>query len=150
MTSSNITKKPLSPPLSQPYYPPNQHTSGNSTSLRSPVAIPIQSPPLNTLRRESKAIPIVAPPPPPPATTTTATTTSAPLTKENLANNKNLTGTTTTSSVVTPNSNANSEIEALLLSFEGKPIQDKKQLLGDKLFPLVKVYILRLVDRYTN
>lgn len=130
MTSSNITKKPLSPPLSQPYYPSNQHNSGNASSLRSPVAIPIQSPPLNTLRRESKAIPIVAPPPP--------TTSSAPLTKENLANNKILTGSTS-SPVVTNSNTSSSDIEALLLSFEGKPVQDKKQLLGDKLFPLVKV-----------
>ncbi|CAO3622628.1 unnamed protein product [Mucor hiemalis] len=143
MTSSNITKKPLSPPLSQPFYPTHhQHNSGNTSSLRSPVAVPIPSPPLNTLRRESKAIPIVAPP----SVTSTATTTSssAPLTKENLANNKILSDTSTTTSntksatSTSTASNAKNEIEALLRSIEGKPIQEKKQLLGDKLFPLVK------------
>lgn len=179
MTSSNITsttRKPLSPPLSQPYYPSTQHTNGttNASSLRSPpVAIPIQSPPLNTMRRESKAIPIVAPPAAA-VVTPAATSSSAPLTKENLANNKILTGTSTTTTTTTAanttsssslalaansssSANINSEIEALLLSFEGKPIQEKKQLLGDKLFPLVKstgtrqapkvtIYLLDTVD----
>lgn len=31
------------------------------------------------------------------------------------------------------------QIKALLTSIEGKPIHEKKQLLGDQLFPLVKV-----------
>jgi hypothetical protein len=37
----------------------------------------------------------------------------------------------------------NNEIKEMLNSFEGKAIHEKKQLLGDQLFPLVKVmYIL--------
>lgn len=36
---------------------------------------------------------------------------------------------------------ANDEVKALMNSFEGKPIHEKKQLLGDMLFPLVKVRI---------
>lgn len=34
------------------------------------------------------------------------------------------------------------EIKALLNSIEGKPIHEKKQLLGDQLFPLVKVTLI--------
>lgn len=33
------------------------------------------------------------------------------------------------------------EIKAMLSSFDGKAIHEKKQLLGDQLFPLVKVKI---------
>lgn len=82
MASAANMKKPSSPPLSQPFY---------STT---------------TMKRESKAIPIVAP-------TTPKKILEVPV--------------------------KNKDVEALLLSFEGKPVHEKKQLLGDKLFPLVKV-----------
>jgi hypothetical protein len=61
---------------------------------------------------KTKAIPIVAPPsvPSPPA-----------------------------SSQATASKDNSEEAQALVASFEGKPIHEKKQMLGDKLFPLVKV-----------
>lgn len=108
-----LTKKSPSPPHSQPYY-------------GSPLNQAPHTPPLTTMRRESKAIPIVAPPHPPSSSTMTSSTAS--LTKENLANSE-----------TTPTPIINKDVEALLFSFEGKPIHEKKQLLGDKLFPLVKV-----------
>lgn len=40
--------------------------------------------------------------------------------------------------IVAPSSKTN-EIKEMLNSFEGKAIHEKKQLLGDQLFPLVKV-----------
>lgn len=89
---ASAAKKPLSPPLSQPFY---------STPT--------------TMRRESKAIPIVAPPHPSSSANSNKKPDSPPVVK-------------------------NKDVEALLLSFEGKPVHEKKQLLGDKLFPLVKVY----------
>lgn len=94
---ASVAKKPLSPPLSQPFY---------STPT--------------TMRRESKAIPIVAPPPP-----HSSSSSSSSLTNKKLVDS---------SAPI-----KNKDVEALLLSFEGKPIHEKKQLLGDKLFPLVKV-----------
>ncbi|KAI9245858.1 hypothetical protein BDA99DRAFT_447621 [Phascolomyces articulosus] len=68
-------------------------------------------------QRVSKAIPIVAPPPEPvvPPTTTPATTTT----------------TTTNNATI-------QQIEQLLVSLDGKPTHEKKQQLGDRLFPLVK------------
>lgn len=109
-----LTKKSPSPPHSQPSY------------YGSPLNQAPHTPPLTTMRRESKAIPIVAPPHPPSSSTMTSSTAS--LTKENLVN-----------SDTTPTPIINKDVEALLFSFEGKPIHEKKQLLGDKLFPLVKV-----------
>lgn len=97
---ASVAKKPLSPPLSQPFY---------STPT--------------TMRRESKAIPIVAPPPTPPLPHSSSSSSS-------LTNKKMVDSSAPTK---------NKDVEALLLSFEGKPIHEKKQLLGDKLFPLVKV-----------
>ncbi|GAN00603.1 polyadenylate-binding protein 1 [Mucor ambiguus] len=101
-------KKPTSPSpptttaSAQPYYTPVQRNV-------------IPSPPIPSARRESKAIPIVAPPPKPTSVTNTSSSSAS------------------TSTVV------KEEVESMLLSFEGKPIHEKKQLLGDKLFPLVKV-----------
>jgi hypothetical protein len=98
--------------------------------------------------RESKAIPIVAPPK---TANSTSSASTHSLTKENLLNNNSETITrkvagpssSSTSSappiVVAATAAADKEVEALLISFEGKPIHEKKQLLGDKLFPLVKV-----------
>lgn len=37
-----------------------------------------------------------------------------------------------------------SEIKALFETFKGKPIHEQKQLLGDRLFPLVKVKLLSI------
>lgn len=34
------------------------------------------------------------------------------------------------------------KVESLISSFEGKPLHEQKQLLGDQLFPLVKVIIV--------
>jgi hypothetical protein len=77
-------------------------------------SLPVQPP-----RRESKAITITAPPPPvTPATSADAiaAATAAKAVKEN----------------------NNPKVNKLLASLEGKPIHEKKQLLGDELFPLVK------------
>ncbi|ORE01205.1 hypothetical protein BCV72DRAFT_246127 [Rhizopus microsporus var. microsporus] len=63
---------------------------------------------------KSKAIPIVAPPSA--SSASSSTSHQQPMT----------------------NKDTNEEIQALITSFEGKPIHEKKQLLGDKLFPLVK------------
>ncbi|ORE13680.1 hypothetical protein BCV71DRAFT_188720 [Rhizopus microsporus] len=63
---------------------------------------------------KSKAIPIVAPP-------------SASSASSSTSHQQSMT-----------NKDTNEEIQALIASFEGKPIHEKKQLLGDKLFPLVK------------
>lgn len=41
--------------------------------------------------------------------------------------------------IVAPKPDTQKEIESLLISLENKPTHEKKQLLGDKLFPLVKV-----------
>lgn len=100
-------KKPASPPSTttssaQPYYTPAQRNA-------------IPSPPIPSARRESKAIPIVAPPAKPTSVTNTSSSSAS------------------TSTVI------KEEVESMLISFEGKPIHEKKQLLGDKLFPLVKV-----------
>lgn len=111
-SSAALTKKSPSPPQSQPSY------------YGSPLNQTPHTPPLTSMRRESKAIPIVAPPHPPSSSTMTSSTAS--LTKENLVDSA-------------PTPIINKDVEALLFSFEGKPIHEKKQLLGDKLFPLVKV-----------
>ncbi|KAJ8659046.1 hypothetical protein O0I10_005084 [Lichtheimia ornata] len=76
--------------------------------------------------RMSKAIPIVAPPPEPktPISPSTPTTTN-----------------TTTNKTSTNSSSNNSDqvnVDEILQSLEGKPIHEKKQQLGDRLFPLVK------------
>lgn len=42
--------------------------------------------------------------------------------------------------IVAPTNKA-SEIQTMLSSFEGKAIHEQKQLLGDQLFPLVKVIL---------
>ncbi|KAG1140184.1 hypothetical protein G6F38_009304 [Rhizopus arrhizus] len=69
---------------------------------------------INTISQpKSKAIPIVAPPSASPASSS--------------ALNQN-----------TANKDTSEDIKSLIDSFEGKPIHEKKQLLGDKLFPLVK------------
>ncbi|EPB82196.1 hypothetical protein HMPREF1544_11079 [Mucor circinelloides 1006PhL] len=98
-------KKPTSPPATtpsaQPYYSPIQRNV-------------IPSPPIPTARRESKAIPIIAPPAKPNSVTNTS------------------------SSSASSSTAIKEEVKSMLLSFEGKPIHEKKQLLGDKLFPLVK------------
>lgn len=108
---------------------------------------PIKAPTIPT--RVSKAIPIVAPPPESPATkkptsssppqqqqptTTTPRTTSA--TNGSTTTTSNNTTTTTSTS---NNNDDKTDIEALLASLEGKPVHEKKQQLGDRLFPLVKV-----------
>ncbi|KAI9356068.1 hypothetical protein BD770DRAFT_390373 [Pilaira anomala] len=129
-SSAALTKKSPSPPQSQPSY------------YGSPLNQTPHTPPLTSMRRESKAIPIVAPPHPPSSSTMTSSTAS--LTKENLVDSA-------------PTPIINKDVEALLFSFEGKPIHEKKQLLGDKLFPLVKstgtrqapkvtIYLLDTVD----
>ncbi|KAI7889347.1 uncharacterized protein EV154DRAFT_284373 [Mucor mucedo] len=111
MAAAANMKKPLSPPLSQPVY----STPTTPTNMK----------------RESKAIPIVAPP--------TPKKSSLPVEQQQQQPVKN------------------KDVEALLLSFEGKPVHEKKQLLGDKLFPLVKstgtrqapkvtIYLLDTVD----
>lgn len=41
--------------------------------------------------------------------------------------------------IVAPKPDTQKEIQSLLDSLENKPTHEKKQLLGDKLFPLVKV-----------
>jgi hypothetical protein len=38
-----------------------------------------------------------------------------------------------------------SEIEALFETFKGKPMHEQKQLLGDRLFPLVKVNLMSIL-----
>lgn len=100
-------RKPTSPPPTttspaQPYYTPVQRNA-------------IPSPPIPSARRESKAIPIVAPPPKPTSVSNTSSSSAS------------------TSTAI------KEEVESMLISFEGKPVHEKKQLLGDKLFPLVKV-----------
>lgn len=112
---------------------------------------PIKTPAIPT--RVSKAIPIVAPPPESPATkkptnsssspqqqqqqptTTTPRTTTATNGSSITTSNNNTTTTNTTSN----NNDDTADIEALLASLEGKPVHEKKQQLGDRLFPLVKV-----------
>ncbi|KAL9547423.1 hypothetical protein MBANPS3_006173 [Mucor bainieri] len=119
-------RKPTSPSPptttspAQPYYAPAPRNA-------------IPSPPIPGVRRESKAIPIVAPPPKPTSVTNTSSSSAS------------------TSTVI------KEEVESMLISFEGKPVHEKKQLLGDKLFPLVKstgtkqapkvtIYLLDTVD----
>jgi hypothetical protein len=138
MTNKKIYT-PTSPP--HPFYP------AATSSLHHAI-----SPPPST-GRESKAIPIVAPPSPCKATSISTTSTHS-LTKENLlSNNESITrkvagpsSSTTSSSaaaaavaVAVSGNSTEKEIEALLLSFDGKTLHQQKQLLGDKLFPLVKV-----------
>lgn len=69
--------------------------------------------------RISKAIPIVAPPPDSP------TKTASPKPKASPTSN-------------VPKDSKTQEVENLLASLEGKPTHEKKQQLGDRLFPLVK------------
>jgi hypothetical protein len=75
---------------------------------------------------KSKAIPIVAPPSA--SSASSSTSHQQPMT----------------------NKDTNEEIQALIASFEGKPIHEKKQLLGDKLFPLVKVKYQYMSPSYPN
>ncbi|KAI8066288.1 uncharacterized protein B0P05DRAFT_553712 [Gilbertella persicaria] len=134
-----------SPTHQQPYYnpatsPPIQREHNLSPPFIQPV-------------KESKAIPIIAPP----STIVKAPSTkTASLTKENLMNNNEKTPEPSSASPII-SSSANKEIEELLVSLEGKPIHERKQLLGDKLFPLVKstgtkqapkvtIYLLDTVD----
>lgn len=76
--------------------------------------------------RMSKAIPIVAPPPEQPKT---------PVSPSTPTTNK----TSTNSSSSNNNNNDQVNVDEILQSLEGKPIHEKKQQLGDRLFPLVKV-----------
>ncbi|KAI7876398.1 hypothetical protein K492DRAFT_210381 [Lichtheimia hyalospora FSU 10163] len=71
--------------------------------------------------RMSKAIPIVAPPPEP----------KTPISPSTPTTNK----TSTNSS---SNTSDQVDVDEILQSLEGKPIHEKKQQLGDRLFPLVK------------
>lgn len=75
--------------------------------------------------RMSKAIPIVAPPPEQPKT---------PVSPSTPTTNK-----TSTNSSSSNNNNDQVNVDEILQSLEGKPIHEKKQQLGDRLFPLVKV-----------
>ncbi|KAI9473731.1 MAG: hypothetical protein EXX96DRAFT_579118 [Benjaminiella poitrasii] len=109
--SMMFTSSPSSPPVPQKIY-----YNGNML-------------PTN-IKKESKAIPIVAPPP----LDVKSSKNTHPLTEENLHNKMSNSSTTQSSE----KSDIRKEIESLLDSLEGKPIHEKKQLLGDKLFPLVK------------
>jgi hypothetical protein len=101
-------------PIIAPTSPPHSSTQSQQQTYYTPIQRNIIPSPTIT-RRESKAIPIVAPPPKPISVTNTSNSSA------------------TTSTAV------KEEVESMLISFEGKPIHEKKQLLGDKLFPLVKV-----------
>ncbi|KAI8363884.1 hypothetical protein BD560DRAFT_403764 [Blakeslea trispora] len=141
----------ISPPFVQP--------------IRESKAIPIIAPPPPSSTQKTLQ---------PTTTTTTTTTKPASLTQENLMNNQRATETTVpapvdavivktaTSTVATPPTNSTpvaqaasgqksrrKEIEQLLFSIEGKPIHEKKQLLGDKLFPLVKATGTRQAPKVT-
>ncbi|KAI7904631.1 uncharacterized protein BX663DRAFT_503026 [Cokeromyces recurvatus] len=107
------------------------------------------------IKKESKAIPIVAPSPSNTHLKESETTTHL-LTKENLLSNDN-NNVEITSTLSDKSDTNHKDIESLLNSLEGKPIHEKKQLLGDKLFPLVKstgtkqapkvtIYLLDTVD----
>lgn len=95
--------------------------------------------------RVSKAIPIVAPPPESPTNKkSTSPSSQQQSTRTTSATNGSSTTTTTTTNNTTTttsnnNNNDTADIEALLASLEGKPVHEKKQQLGDRLFPLVKV-----------
>ncbi|KAI7877902.1 hypothetical protein K492DRAFT_150031 [Lichtheimia hyalospora FSU 10163] len=95
--------------------------------------------------RVSKAIPIVAPPPESPATKKSMSPTSQQqqqptTTTPRTASATNGSAITTTNTTTTTNNNNDNtaDIESLLASLEGKPVHEKKQQLGDRLFPLVK------------
>ena len=96
--------------------------------------------------RVSKAIPIVAPPPESPVTKKSMSptsqqqqqpTTTTPRTAS--ATNGSAIATTNTTATTNNNNDSTADIESLLASLEGKPVHEKKQQLGDRLFPLVKV-----------
>ncbi|CDS09300.1 hypothetical protein LRAMOSA10660 [Lichtheimia ramosa] len=94
--------------------------------------------------RVSKAIPIVAPPPESPTNKkSTSPSSQQQSTRTTSATNGSSTTTTTTTNNTTTttsnnNNNDTADIEVLLASLEGKPVHEKKQQLGDRLFPLVK------------
>ncbi|KAI8340983.1 hypothetical protein EDC96DRAFT_449829, partial [Choanephora cucurbitarum] len=87
------------------------------------------------------------------ATTNTNTTSaSANAGATNTTTNTTTMSATSTAPVVqtaTGQQPRSKEIEQLLLSIEGKPIHEKKQLLGDKLFPLVKATGTRQAPKVT-
>ncbi|KAI8141654.1 hypothetical protein BJV82DRAFT_618597 [Fennellomyces sp. T-0311] len=111
--------------------PPGDITPLPSNNSHSPLAsVPSlmrQAPP----QRVSKAIPIVAPPPEPAK--------SPSPNNNNVVMKKPLTTTNGTSSSSSNGHPQSQEVEQLLSSLEGKPVHEKKQQLGDRLFPLVKV-----------
>ncbi|ORZ18090.1 hypothetical protein BCR42DRAFT_413135 [Absidia repens] len=96
-----------------------QHSTKLSHSTDVPKSIPA---------RASKAIPIVAPP----AIVSTTTTTSLPTN----SNKKKVAATAASSNGSISENKA--VIDSLMKAMENKPIHEKKQLLGDRLFPLVK------------
>ncbi|CAO3598712.1 unnamed protein product [Absidia cylindrospora] len=101
-----------------------QHSTKLSQSTNVPKCIPA---------RASKAIPIVAPP----AIVSTVTATSLPANSDISNSNKKIAKTTASSSNGSISENK-TVIDSLIKSMENKPIHEKKQLLGDRLFPLVK------------
>lgn len=103
---------------------------------------PIKTPAIPT--RVSKAIPIVAPPPESPATkkpTSSSSSPPPPQQQQSTTNGSSITtsNNNTTTTTTSNNNDDTADIEALLASLEGKPVHEKKQQLGDRLFPLVKV-----------
>jgi hypothetical protein len=95
--------------------------SQSSFQHNHPVNIPKSIP-----TRVSKAIPIVAPPVPTASATTDKKINGGGLTEDNKA-----------------------VIDALMKSMEGKHSHEKKQLLGDRLFPLVKATGTKLAPKVT-
>lgn len=109
--SPPVKSTPIGAPLSV-------DDSQSSFQHNRPVDIPKSVP-----ARVSKAIPIVAPPVP--ITTASANTDK----KINGSNTKTAKGLTEDNKAI---------IDSLMKSMEGKHSHEKKQLLGDRLFPLVK------------
>ena len=111
--------------------------SNHSTMAVTPASLRQQPP-----QRVSKAIPIVAPPPAPAATTehtislTQVAKSPSPPSPTATKKNNNTNGTSSSNNGVNPQVQ---EVEQLLSSLDGKPTHEKKQQLGDRLFPLVKV-----------
>ncbi|KAG2217572.1 hypothetical protein INT45_004925 [Circinella minor] len=114
-----------------------------SNSNHSPMAVtPSSLRQQQQPQRVSKAIPIVAPPPasvptaePVTSSTQVAKSLSPPSPTTPKKNNNNTNGTSNSKNGEIKQVQ---EVEKLLSSLDGKPTHEKKQQLGDRLFPLVK------------
>ncbi|CAO3689073.1 unnamed protein product [Rhizopus stolonifer] len=115
-------EEPVSKPLPSPPIPQNQRKNRKSTAPVYEIVDNIVP------QSKSKAIPIIAPP-------------SASSASSSSASNQN--------KVNADANDVNDEVNALMTSFEGKPIHEKKQLLGDMLFPLVKATGTRQAPKVT-